>query len=136
MIQFPEISQEKFSELSDLIEQINQAEHPEEFEKQLQTITGKQGLPVSQVLEYWGYISLEDLVSSLLMPEPEKQNLSDAELVEIITAVYDCRYSQAEMDYLLKVLRIETGWQDISDLIFYPEIDELSAIIRKILGKD
>ncbi|MBR1528637.1 MAG: hypothetical protein IJ642_04975 [Oscillospiraceae bacterium] len=136
MIQFPEISQEKFSELSNLIEQINQADHPEEFEAQLQILTGKPGLSVSEVLEYWGYTSLEDLVSSLLMPEPEKQNLSDSELAEIITAVYECRYSQAEMDYLLQVLRIETGWQDISDLIFYPEIDELSAIIRKILGKD
>ena len=70
------------------------------------------------------------------MPEPEKQNLSASELSEIITAVCECQYSEAETDWLLNVLKTETGRTDISDLIFYPEIDEIPAIIAKILGKD
>ena len=136
MIQIPEPDRTRISALMRLIEEINQADNPAEFEKQLQRLTRKPEISVYEVLEYYEYTSLENLACSLLMPEPEKQNLSASELSEIITAVCECQYSEAETDWLLNVLKTETGRTDISDLIFYPEIDEIPAIIAKILGKD
>lgn len=135
MIQFPEPDETKLSALMRLIEEINQADNPAEFENQLQILTGKPEISCEEVLAFWEYTSLENLAHSLLMPNPEKQNLSDSELAEIITAVCECRYSEPKTDYLLKVLETETGRTDISDLIFYPETDEVSEIIRKILEK-
>ena len=135
MIQIPEVDETKLSELIQLIEEINQLNYPAELEKQLQNLTGKTDICFQDVLNYWEWAELEAFARSLLMPEPEKQNLSDSELSEIITAICECRYSEPETEYLLKVLKTETGRTDISDLIFYPEVDEISEIIRKILEK-
>ncbi len=135
MIQIPEVDETKLSALMRLIEEINQADNPAELEKQLQNLTGKTDIRFQDVLNYWEWSELEAFARSLLMPNPEKQNLSDSELAEIITAVCECRYSEPETDYLLKILETETGRTDISDLIFYPETDEVSEIIRKILEK-
>ena len=135
MIQIPEVDETKLSELIKLIEEINQLNNPQGLEKQLQNLTRKKEIHFQDVLNYWEWSELEAFARSLLMPNPEKQNLSDSELAEIITAVCECRYSEPETDYLLKVLETETGRTDISDLIFYPETDEVSEIIRKILGK-
>ena len=135
MIQIPEVDETKLSALMRLIEEINQADNPAELEKQLQNLTGKTDIRFQDVLNYWEWSELEAFARSLLMPNPEKQNLSDSELAEIITAVCECRYSEPETDYLLKILETETGRTDISDLIFYPETDEVSEIIRKILER-
>lgn len=135
MIQIPEVDETKLSTLIQLIEEINQLNYPAELEKQLQTLTGKTDICFQDVLNYWECSELEAFARSLLMPKPEKQNLSDSELAEIITAVCECRYSEPETDYLLKVLEKETGQTEISDLIFYPETDDISAIIGSILGK-
>lgn len=135
MIQIPEIEETRLAALIKLIEEINQLNNPQELEKQLQNLTRKKEIHFQDVLNYWEWSELENFACSLLMPEPEKQNLSDSELAEIITAVWECQYSEPETDYLLKVLQIETGRTDISDLIFYPEIDEISAITEKILRK-
>ena len=135
MIQIPEVDETKLSALMRLIEEINQADNPAELEKQLQNLTGKTDICFQDVLNYWEWSELEAFARSLLMPNPEKQNLSDSELAEIITAVCECRYSEPETDYLLKILETETGRTDISDLIFYPETDEVSEIIRKILER-
>ena len=135
MIQIPEIEETRLAALIKLIEEINQLNNPQELEKQLQNLTRKKEIHFQDVLNYWEWSELENFACSLLMPEPEKQNLSDSELAEIITAVCECQYSEPETDYLLKVLQIETGRTDISDLIFYPEIDEISAITEKILRK-
>ncbi len=135
MIQIPEIEETRLAALIKLIEEINQLNNPQGLEKQLQNLTRKKEIHFQDVLNYWEWSELENFACSLLMPEPEKQNLSDSELAEIITAVCECQYSEPETDYLLKVLQTETGRTDISDLIFYPEIDEISAITEKILRK-
>ncbi|MBR1556001.1 MAG: hypothetical protein IJ644_11515 [Oscillospiraceae bacterium] len=135
MIKFPEIDNKKRSALMQMIEEINRADNPEEYEQQLQNLTGKPEISFREVLAFWEWTNPEDFARSLLMPEPEKQNLSDSELSDIITAVWECRYSEPETDYLLKVLETETGRTDVSDLIFYPETDEISAIIGEILRK-
>ncbi|MBR0485244.1 MAG: hypothetical protein IJJ69_10775 [Oscillospiraceae bacterium] len=136
MMKFPEIDNKKLSALMQIIEEINRADNPEEYEQQLQNLTGKPEISFREVLAFWEWTNLEDIACSLLMPEPQKQNLSDSELAEIITSICECRYSEPETDYLLKVLENETDRTDISDLIFYPETDDISAIIGSILRKD
>lgn len=50
------------------------------------------------------------------------------------------KYSEAETDYYLKLLEIETGLDDISDYIYYPDLAgldpqaESSEIAAKIIA--
>ena len=92
-----------------------------QLEAELREITGKSEINASDCFEYWSYTSLEELSRTFLMPVPEYRGLSDGQLAEIVTNICEARYSEAENDHQLKVLKTETGISNISDYIYYPE---------------
>ena len=74
------------------------------------------------------------------MPLPIKNGLNDEQLAEIITKICECQYSESETDYHINALEKETGLDNVSDYIFYPDTVGLSRnattseIIEKILA--
>lgn len=132
------IGHTKLEKIRELIDEIADTQDDHKI-KELQELTGK-AVTVEDCLEYWSWTTLEDLARSFLMPEPKYEGLNDHQLAEIIQKIYTCAYDEAETEFQLKVLEIETGLSNISDYIFYPdEVDldenaDLPEITAKILA--
>lgn len=111
-----------------------------ELEKELRELTGKADIRAEDCFEYWAWTSAEDLARTFLLPVPEYKGLTDDELAEIVGKICRCEYSEAEMDFQLKLLKKETSISNISDYIFYPDkvgLDrnaDISEITAKILA--
>lgn len=58
------------------------------------------------------------------MAPPLKGELSDAQLKEIVLNILN--YNEAEMDWWLEYLEINTGLDNLTDYIFYPDLVGLS----------
>ena len=54
-----------------------------------------------------------------LMAPPEKGQVTDAQIKEIVVNIL--RFKEAEMDWWLKYLEINTGLDNLTDYIFYPD---------------
>lgn len=128
-------------EAADIIESdVDNKNKLSELEQELKNLTGKQDIDIMSFAQYWTWIELEELARSVLMPLPVLQGLSDEILSSIINNICECRYSESETYYQLKVLKCETGIDNISDYIFYPDeigldIDaDTSEIISRILS--
>lgn len=126
----PEIDRSKMDEVkelideaADLLESSRGERTPElaKIESRLRGLTGKPNLAAEQFREYWGWASLDEVAEMALMPEPEKSGLSDDELTGIIAKICKCEYTEAETGYYLKLLELETGLDDVSDYIYYPD---------------
>lgn len=53
--------------------------------------------------------------------EEVKKGMSDEEIAEVVRNICNAAYPGSKMDYWLKVLEKETGLEDISDYIFWPD---------------
>ncbi|MBR4085697.1 MAG: hypothetical protein IKK33_15590 [Lachnospiraceae bacterium] len=110
------------------------------LEDKLIELTGKNIEQCQPFEKYWAYTDLETVAMNILMPAPQKENLSDEQLREIFDDIVNVHQNEAETDYLLEVLRVETGLEDITDYIYYPDIVGLSKdaseeeIFQKILS--
>lgn len=149
-MKMPYINESKLVETMEIIDKIanifendSNVENNQELvtlEECLKKITGKSDIQSQEFAEYWSWTELEELARSVLMPNPVFQGLTDKELSDIIIKISECEYSESETDYYIKVLECETGLDNISDYIFYPDemgldIDaEVSEIIAKILS--
>ncbi len=134
-MEIPEINSEKLSRVMEIIDKISERESNENIDslvKELKELSGKSEIDVSDFDEYWGYISLEDLARTILMPEPEKSGLSDSEIYDIVIKICNAELSESETDYLIKVLEKETGL-DVTDYIYYMDA-EPDEIAKKILS--
>ena len=143
------IDENKLNEVMDIIDRIAEImetgaadSYDNEFtdlQNNLETLTGRTDIDIESFAGYWSRTSLEELARSVLMPVPERQGLSDEELSEVITDLCECAYSDAELDYYLKLLELETGLKNISDYIFYPNMvgldygSDVSEIVDKII---
>ncbi len=69
------------------------------------------------------------------MPEPEKEDLSDAQIKEIVVNIL--KHSEAEMTWWLDYLEVNTGLDNISDYIFYPDLlgMDMQASLEEIADK-
>ncbi len=107
-----------------------------ELPKELADITGNPSIKITDFKRYWSYTSLEEISKKALMLPPVKENLADAQVREIVLNIlsYD---SEAEMDYWLEYLTINTGLPDLTDYIFYPDIKGLdsNASLEEIADK-
>lgn len=92
------------------------------LESRLIELTGKNIEQCQPFQKYWAYTSLETVARKALMPKPQKENLSEEQLREIYENIVYVRQGEAETDYLLEVLVMETGIEDITDYIYYPEL--------------
>lgn len=110
-----------------------------ELESKLIELTGKNIEQCQPFQNYWAYTDLETVAKRILMPAPQKENLSDEQLREIFDDIVYVRQDEAEMDYLLEVLKVETGIEYVEDYIYCPDAVGLSLnasfdeIFEKIL---
>ena len=115
----------------------------ERLGERLKELTGKTIDECRYFEQYWSYTSLDDIVDRVLMPEYEGIKLSDEELREKLEKLVDglnTFIKESELDRMIMELEIDTGLDNVSDYLFYPELIEglgknadAETKIRKIL---
>ena len=91
----------------------------EELQSKLRGLTGNQQI---QIRDFWRYdeaVSLETAARGALMSSPEKEDLTDEQIKEIVLGIL--KHGEAEMDWWLKFLEVNTGLDNLTDYIFYPD---------------
>lgn len=151
-MKIPEIDNEKKQEVMHIIDTAATLFEESDYENdetvknnlkqldfRLKEITGKEDISVDNYHSYWSYKSLETVAKEALMHKPEKQGLSDKRITEIIKNIFEYNQieDEAELDYWMNVLEIETGLNNITDYIFYPDLVglELDASLDEIIAK-
>lgn len=110
----------------------------EEYQKRLIAVTGNDKLEIEAFREYWGWTSLETVARKALMPPPEKTEVTDEQIKEIVTNITSLE--EEETDWYLEFLKINTGLDNLSDYIFYPDLvgldrnADLNQIADKIIA--
>lgn len=134
----PEIDESKMSEVMELIEKAASimAEHGvddvtvkqelDDIQKKLHDVTGNKKLNVTEFQRYWSYTSLETMAKKALRLPPEKCDVTDDQIKEIVLYVFGedffKSHDEADQDYWLNFLEVNTGLEYLSDYIFYPEL--------------
>lgn len=110
----------------------------EEYQKRLIAVTGNDKLEIEDFREYWGWTSLETVARKALMPPPEKTEVTDEQIKEIVTNIMSLE--EEETDWYLEFLEINTGLDNLTDYIFYPDLvgldrnADLNQIADKIIA--
>lgn len=110
----------------------------EEYQKRLIAVTGNDKLEIEAFREYWGWTSLETVARKALMPPPDKTEVTDEQIKEIVTNITSLE--EEETDWYLEFLEINTGLDNLSDYIFYPDLvgldrnADLNQIADKIIA--
>lgn len=92
----------------------------EALQDRLRELTGNAQI---KIRDYWRYdeaVSLETAARGALMSPPEKEELTDKQIKEIVVKILE--YEEAEMDWWLNYLRVNTGLDNLTDYIFYPDL--------------
>lgn len=113
----------------------------EELQRELREISGNKKLQVKDFKRYWSYTNLKTMAEKALMTPPTKSELTDAQIKEIVLNIMN--HSEAEMDWWLLYLKINTGLDNLTDYIFYPELVglnlpdtlELSDMLAQVADK-
>lgn len=107
-----------------------------DLQAQLEDITGNNSIKVTDFKRYWSYINLEEIAREALILPPAKESLQDGQVREIVLNILS-HDSEAEMDYWIEYLTVNTGLEDLSDYIFYPDMKGLDsdASLEEIAGK-
>ncbi len=109
------------------------------LQTKLREITGNKKLQIQDYKRYWSYTDLETIAKTAMFLPPQKSNLTEEAIKEIIFNICKVKYDEATMDYMLKVLEVETGLDNITDYVYYPEevgLDpdaSFEEIVEKIL---
>lgn len=156
-MKYPEIDESKLQEVMNIIDKAAQLMEEKDyegdadakkeldaFEKQLCEITGKKKLCITEYNAYWSYTSLETVARHALHQPPVKTGMTDEQLTELIRRICELDFDvpqnalEATNDYFLEVLEIETGLDNVSDYIYWPDavgldmdagLDEITAKI-------
>lgn len=108
----------------------------------LKELTGKNIEECEPFRQYWSYTNLEDVVDRILMSHAKKEGLSDNELREKLENFFNeiSTMKPSKLDRAIEELELETGIDNVSDYIFWPELIEgfgknsgKEAIIKRIL---
>lgn len=108
------------------------------LQEKLRKISGKPAIDVRDFQEYWEYTDVETVAKKVLMDLPVKDNVTENEIKEIVLTILS--HSEAEMDWWLEYLKVNTGLPNLSDYIFYPDSvglnrqAELGEIADKIIA--
>ncbi len=109
-----------------------------DLQKDLRELSGNKKLQIKDFQRYWSYTSLETMARKALMAPPTKGELTDAQIKEIVLNIL--KFKEAEMDWWLKYLKINTGLDNLTDYIFYPDFfgldpqADLEQIADKIIA--
>lgn len=91
----------------------------EKLQQDLRDITGNDKLQIKNYRRYWGVSDLKTMAQGALMPVPMKEELKESQIKEIVLNIL--KHSEAEMDWWLKYLKVNTGLENLTDYIFYPD---------------
>lgn len=107
----------------------------EKFQQELREITGNNKIQIRDFQEYWSYTNLETVAKKALMPPVPKSDVSDEEIKEIVLNILE--HEDAEMDWWLDYLTLNTGLSNLTNYIFYPQLVGLDpqATLEQIADK-
>lgn len=105
------------------------------LQDRLRELTGNQRLQITDFQRYWSYTSLETMARKALMAPPSKDNVSNEQIKEIVLGIL--KHEEAEMDWWLEYLKINTGLVNLTDYIFYPNLVglDMQATLEQIADK-
>ncbi len=106
-----------------------------ELQDRLRELSGNQKLQITDFQRYWSYTSLETMARKALMAPPSKDNVSDEQIKEIVLGIL--KHEEAEMDWWLEYLKVNTGLVNLTDYIFYPNLVglDMQANLEQIADK-
>lgn len=90
----------------------------ESLQQKLRKITGNKQIRIKDFQRYWSAMDLETVAREALMVPPSKDDLTNAQIREIVLNIFS--FNEDEMDWWLKYLKINTGLDNLTDYIFYP----------------
>lgn len=92
----------------------------QELETRLREITGNSQIEIRDFWNYHEVTSLETVARGALMSPPEKENVTDEQIKEIVVNILE--HNEEEMDWWIDFLEINTGLENLTDYIFYPNL--------------
>lgn len=92
----------------------------EELQEKLREITGNRQIMIRDFWHFDEAVSLDTAARGALMSPPQKEELTDEQIKEIVLNIL--HHNEAEMDWWLKFLKMNTGLQNLTDYIFYPDL--------------
>ena len=106
-----------------------------ELQDRLRELARNQRLQIIDFQRYWSYTSLETMARKALMAPPSKYNVSDEQIKEIVLGIL--KHEEAEMDWWLEYLKVNTGLVNLTDYIFYPNLVglDMQATLEQIADK-
>ena len=106
-----------------------------ELQDRLRELARNQRLQIIDFQRYWSYTSLETMVRKALMAPPSKDNVSNEQIKEIVLGIL--KHNEAEMDWWLEYLKVNTGLVNLTDYIFYPNLVglDMQATLEQIADK-
>ena len=106
-----------------------------ELQGRLREIAGNRRLQITDFQRYWSYTSLETMARKALMAPPSKDNVSNEQIKEIVLGIL--KHKEAEMDWWLEYLKVNTGLVNLTDYIFYPNLVglDMQATLEQIADK-
>lgn len=107
----------------------------ENLQQKLRKITGNKQIQIKDFQRYWSAMDLETVAREALMVPPSKDDLTNAQIKEIVLNIFS--FNEDEMDWWLKYLKINTGLDNLTDYIFYPNRVglDLQAALEQIADK-
>ena len=105
------------------------------LQKDLREISGNKKIQIKDFQRYWSCTDLETIARKALMAPPPKSTLTDAQIKEIVLNILN--HKEAEMNWWLNYLKINTGLNNLTDYIFYPDLIGLDsrATLEQIADK-
>ena len=106
-----------------------------ELQDRLRELARNQRLQIIDFQRYWSYTSLETMARKTLMATPSKDNVSNEQIKEIVLGIL--KHEEAEMDWWLEYLKVNTGLVNLTDYIFYPNLVglDMQATLEQIADK-
>lgn len=89
------------------------------LQQELRLITGNKKINIKDYQRYWSAVDLTTVAKGALMSEPVKENITDAQIKEIVVNILN--HNEAEMLWWFKYLKVNTGLENITDYVFYPD---------------
>ncbi|MDE7201158.1 MAG: hypothetical protein K2O91_04445 [Lachnospiraceae bacterium] len=155
-MKYPEIDESKLPEVMEIIDAAASLMEEKDcdqdaaakkeldaLQKRLREITGKKNLLITEYNAYWSYTSLETVARNAMHLPPQKSGMTDEQLTELIRRISELDFDvpknalEATNDYFLQVLEVETGLDDVSDYIYWPDQIglDLHASLNEITAK-
>lgn len=107
----------------------------ENLQKQLREVTGNNQIVIKDFWMYDAATDLETVARGALMSPPEKEDVTEEQIREIVVSILD--HGGAEMAHWLHFLTVNTGLENLTDYIFYPDFFGLDgdASLEEIADK-